>query len=95
MSMSSIRRLGLSTNFWGDEVVAIAATLGQGADQDCRKVKIRAEASKTVYMGNASPVDNTHVLVPNDEWLEMEITNTNLLHFFGTNGDKVYILWFN
>jgi len=77
---------------FGVEVVALADSVGQGADQQCREVTIWPEASKSIKLGSSAVTAAAGVILPAGA-ITIPISNTNLLFFNGTTGDDVYIIW--
>lgn len=62
-----------------------------GADIECRWVIIKVSAN--TYLGDSSAVDNTDVpLVSTDIPLRLNVANTEILHFYGTAAQKVYLI---
>ena len=99
--MSSQEHAGRSTDkctdLWGESVVTIADNVGQGADQDCSHCKVWCPSGNTgtIQIANTTATANDATLV-NDVVYDIPVSNTNKLYFYGaTNGDKVYIMWFD
>jgi len=76
----------------------------QLADHPCRKMWIAAAnaddvkfsltaavgAANFAYLPQLSKADGT---VCGDRYLELPVSNTNLVHVLGENGDVVYYIW--
>jgi len=78
---------------FGVEVITLDGSgLGQGSDQPCREVTVWPEASKSIKIGESTSAANGGPVLIAD-YLIIPIENTNKLHFKGTSGDKVYLLW--
>jgi hypothetical protein len=62
-----------------------------GAEVECRWAIIKVSAN--TWLGDAVDVANTDFpLVSTDHPLPVTIANTELLHFFGTAAQKVYLI---
>jgi len=90
-----------------EEIILDAGGLGQGADQPCRKVYITQPYSNTagtrVNVGIAAAVDlgveiplgsSATATGPQQPGpMEINIANTNLLHFFGATTETISIMY--
>ena len=83
---------GIVSQAFGVEVIVIADTVGQGADQECREVVIWPDSQVSVKLGE-SVVAAAAGTTLNSEYLVLPISNTNKLYFSGTNTNRVNILW--
>lgn len=85
-----------ATSDWGEEVITIASNVGQGADQDCTRCLVFSPSGNTgsIQVANTTATADDVTLV-DDVVYEFNVSNTNLLNFYGdTNGDKVNLIWF-
>ncbi len=79
---------------FGVEVLTFVDSAAQGADQPCREVIIWQNAGKTVKIGEtAAAAASGPALNDSEAYLRLPISNTNLLYFGGTTGEKVNLLW--
>ncbi len=79
---------------FGVEILTFVASAAQGANQPCREVIIWQNAGKTVKIGETAAVAASGpALNDNEQYLRIPISNTNLLFFGGTTGEKVNLLW--
>jgi len=79
---------------FGVEILTFVASAAQGADQPCREVIIWQNSGKTVKIGETAAVAASGpALNDNEQYLRIPISNTNLLFFGGTTGEKVNLLW--
>ncbi len=79
---------------FGVEVLTFVASAAQGANQPCREVIIWQNAGKTVKIGEtAAAAASGPALNDSEAYLRLPISNTNLLFFGGTTGEKVNLLW--
>ena len=79
---------------FGVEVLTFVDSAAQGADQPCREVIIWQNAGKTVKIGEtAAAAASGPALNDSEAYLRLPISNTNLLFFGGTTGEKVNLLW--
>ncbi len=83
----------------GTEKITIPADPFQvaGAAQACREVIIYCPSGNVgiTYLQIGAVADADDLPLHEDVWLSIPINNTNLLNFFGTAADKVYLLWRN
>ena len=86
---------GIVSGEFGTEVITIAAGIGVGSDQSCREVIIWPENNKDIRIGESvtAAASGPWLQKANSSYLTIPISNTDKLHFNGTNGDKVYLLW--
>lgn len=87
---------GIVSGSFGTEVITLADSIGQGANQQCREVIILVEEAKDITLGESVTAAATGVPLPDGATthpLRLPISNTNKLHFNGTNGDKVFLIW--
>ena len=79
---------------FGIEILTFVASAAQGANQPCREVIIWQNSGKTVKIGEtAAAAASGPALNDNEQYLRIPISNTNLLSFSGTTGEKVNLLW--
>lgn len=79
---------------FGVEILTFVASAAQGANQPCREVIIWQNSGKTVKIGHtAAAAASGPALNDNEQYLRIPISNTNLLFFSGTTGEKVNLLW--
>ncbi len=79
---------------FGVEVLTFVDSAAQGANQPCREVIIWQNAGKTVKIGETAAVAASGPALNDSEaYLRLPISNTNLLYFGGTTGEKVNLLW--
>ncbi len=79
---------------FGVEVLTFVDNAAQGADQPCREVIIWQNAGKTVKIGEtAAAAASGPALNDSEAYLRLPISNTNLLYFGGTTGEKINLLW--
>lgn len=83
---------GIVSGAFGTEVITIALTVGQGADQPCREVVIWPDSQVSVKMGESVVAAAAGPTLASG-YLVLPISNTNKLYFSGTNGNKVNLLW--
>lgn len=95
--ISAGRRVSMNTSEWGQEVITIASTSGQGSDQRCKSCYVYAPSTNTgtVYMNAGSAADSNDAPLIQDCPLLLPIANTEQLYFSGTNDDVVVIIWFD
>ena len=85
---------GIVSGGFGVEILTFVDSAAQGADQPCREVIIWQNAGKTVKIGEtAAAAASGPALNDSEEYLVLPISNTNLLYFGGTTGEKVNLLW--
>ena len=79
---------------FGVEILTFVDSAAQGADQPCREVIIWQNAGKTVKIGEtAAAAASGPALNDSEAYLRLPISNTNLLYFGGTTGEKINLLW--
>ncbi len=79
---------------FGVEILTFVASAAQGSNQPCREVIIWQNSGKTVKIGETAAVAASGpALNDNEQYLRIPISNTNLLFFGGTTGEKVNLLW--
>ena len=91
------READVSSAVWGQEVVTIADNVGQGATKTCRRCLVWSPSGNTgnIHLQKGATADANDVALVDDVVYDLRITNTNQMYFYGgTNGDKVYIIWF-
>lgn len=77
---------------FGTEIVTLADSAGQGADQECREVTVWPESGKSVKIGETALAAASGPVLSSGG-VVIAIDNTSKLYFGGTSADKVYILW--
>jgi len=85
------RQIDIASSGLEAQTLTIADTKAVGANVECRKVLVKAESGKTVYIGD-SDVDDNYPPLPNDTYLELTVSNTKYLNFYGNDGDKVFLI---
>lgn len=90
------RLVNRSTRNAGQEVLTITSNIASGSDQDCRRVLFwSVSGNSDMYFNIGAEANTGDVLLLEGVIYELYLTNTNLLNFYGTNGDKVYLIWEN
>lgn len=101
--MSDFRKAGsrtnISTDDFGTEVLTIAANVATPTSRRCRLMHVIVPSGNTgnVTMRNAvAAADADDPVLPEDYTNVVPVCDPSLATFYsGTNGDKVFIIWFN
>ena len=75
----------------GTQKLTISDTIAQGNDQPCCSVLI--SSNKDIYLQIGATADADDFLIPKKTVIPVPIDNCSKLHFFGSNGDVIRLLW--
>jgi hypothetical protein len=92
------RDSGRSTADCGNVKLTIASNVASGSDQNCKRVLLCAPSGNTgpVYMAFDDTADADGFLIPEEEVVELFVSNLSYLNFYsGTDGDTIRVWWEN
>jgi hypothetical protein len=67
--------------------------IGQGEGHSCRECFIWTVSTNPMTFGESAVMANNGCVMPPGVLIPMKVSNTNKIHFNGTDADDAYILW--
>lgn len=79
----------------GAQKLTIASSIAQGSNQECRSILVVHGNDSAVYMNVGGTADANDFYIPKNVPIPAPFDNCNKLHFYGTNGAVIRLLWRN